>query len=723
LQLQLHELHYNLGHVLHQQGDLQGAIASYQQAIALCPDHVSAHYNLAVALEEQGQAGLAIAQYRQTLSLQTETGLNQLGVAAYLSLGQALIQQGQVDEAIQTCQQALALGGHSQAELYCCLGEAFAAQGQVEQAIATYQKAISLNPNLAVAHYKLGKIWQQQGQHAAAADCFQRVIQLLPDQAEVYGDCGLALLALGKVSEAMQCWQRAIALQQFFVDSFCQRVANLTESESLTQAKIACGRFLMALQRQPDDPSVVGYLQQTYLHLANALIEYGGREIHNQAETYYCQAIRLQPQDPMLHLWLEDCQVTRRRLDEAIAYYPQIAAPAPSCLGLNCSPCLSQIFRAFEPIHLGKGIHTFNQRDAIAPTTPLFVTKIAGGRAWIAPQKNYWQICNAIAIFTPDDRLLADVSREYPGQLPSCQNAPTHHRISDLKELPPLEQIRGNVAVLSGLSGHVYFHWMVDILPRLELLRESGIWDEIDYFLVNSYQQPFQKETLTRLGIPAEKVLESDRHPYLQAEGLIVPSFAGHLGWLQGWALEFLRSAFLPPNSVTISGAVCSQKWPRSHSHSHSQNHLEYPERLYISRSQARYRNVLNETEVIHLLEQYGFAVITLESLTFDQQIALFAAARVIVAPHGSGLTNLVFCSPGTQVVELVSPHYIRHYYWVISQHLRLEHYYLPGEGFACQPLRELMYQNPLTEDILVKLEALQSWLKRMDLNPTLSSI
>ena len=740
MQLQLHELHYNLGHVLHQQGDLMGAIASYRHAVGLCPDHASAHYNLAVALDEQGQTEAAIAHYRQTILLQesendSENNWKQLSLKAYLNLCQALIQQGQLDEAIQTCQQVLAanLSHSASAEFYCCLGQAFGLRGRVNQAIAAYQSAISLEPDLAVAHYELGKLWQRQGQHAAAVSCFQQTIQLQPDQSEVYGDWGSALLRLGKFNEAMLCWQRAIALQQIFVESFCQRVATLAETDSLTQAKIACGRFLTALQHQPDDSTVLTYLQQTYLHLANTLTEYGGSGIYQQAETYYHQALQLEPQSSILHLRLADCLTKQQRLEEAIAHYrqglgyasksatiqvetlesslvpsPQPPAPPSPCFGLNCSPCLTQIFRSFKPIHLGKGIHTLSSQDAIAPDpVSLSVAKIAGGRAWIAPQKNYWQVCNAIAIFTSDNYLLTDLSREYPGQLPGCQNTQTHHRVVDLNEFPPLEQIQGKVAVLSGLSGHVYFHWMVDVLPRLELLRQNGIaWDEIDYFLVNSYQQPFQKETLTQLGIPLEKVLESDRHPYLEAEWLIVPSFAGHLGWLQPWALEFLRREFLSQNSATISGT------------GHLKKTFEYPERLYISRSKARYRNVLNETEVIHLLEQYGFAAITLESLSFQQQIALFAAAKVIIAPHGSGLTNLVFCCSGTRIVELVSPHYIRHYYWVISQHLQLEHYYLPGEGFACQPLRELMYQNSLTEDILVGLDALQSLLKRMDLNP-----
>ena len=64
------------------------------------------------------------------------------------------------------------------------------------------------------------------------------------------------------------------------------------------------------------------------------------------------------------------------------------------------------------------------------------------------------------------------------------------------------------------------------------MLRLSGRdLAEIDWFLVNSCQHQFQRESLRILGIPEEKVLESDRSPHIQATELIVPSFAGYLGW------------------------------------------------------------------------------------------------------------------------------------------------------------------------------------------------
>ncbi|MCZ0903178.1 hypothetical protein ON021_25095 [Microcoleus sp. HI-ES] len=59
-----------------------------------------------------------------------------------------------------------------------------------------------------------------------------------------------------------------------------------------------------------------------------------------------------------------------------------------------------------------------------------------------------------------------------------------------------------------------------------------------------------------------------------------------------------------------------------------------------------------------------------------------------------------------------MSPHYISHYYWGISQYLQLEHYFLTGEAFECYPIRQLMYQNSLTEDILVNLSSLKRMIE-----------
>jgi capsular polysaccharide biosynthesis protein len=254
-----------------------------------------------------------------------------------------------------------------------------------------------------------------------------------------------------------------------------------------------------------------------------------------------------------------------------------------------------------------------------------------------------------------------------------------------------VERIEGTVAVFSTLACHNYYHWLLDLLPRIGVLQASGIdLNKIDWFVVNSVAKKFQRETLEILGIPKDKIIESDRHPHLQARKLVVPSLAGHFASPRGFTLQFLRDKFLQTGS------------------------RQYPEKIYVSRAKAKYRQVANDTQVIELLSNYGFTTVFLEDFSVREQAALFSQAKVIVAPHGAGLTNLVFCNKGTRVVELSSPNYIRTYYLALGNLLGLNHYYLLGENLNCDLLRNLMYKSTLFEDIFVNLDHLETIIAKI---------
>lgn len=78
------------------------------------------------------------------------------------------------------------------------------------------------------------------------------------------------------------------------------------------------------------------------------------------------------------------------------------------------------------------------------------------------------------------------------------------------------------------------------------------------------------------------------------------------------------------------------------------------PPRLYIDRRAAPARPLLNETDVIAALRPLGIVPVRPETMTPAQQIALFANAQLIVAPHGAALANLLFAPPACRVLELL---------------------------------------------------------------------
>eukprot|EP00947_MAST-08B_sp_MAST-8B-sp1_P000462 g462.t1 len=74
-----------------------------------------------------------------------------------------------------------------------------------------------------------------------------------------------------------------------------------------------------------------------------------------------------------------------------------------------------------------------------------------------------------------------------------------------------------------------------------------------------------------------------------------------------------------------------------------------------------------------------GLRVFDASGLSMAAQAELFAGARVILGPHGAGLTNMLFAPAGTQVIELpMRPHVNRcfgylahalgHRYWVVPE-------------------------------------------------------
>jgi Glycosyltransferase 61 len=230
---------------------------------------------------------------------------------------------------------------------------------------------------------------------------------------------------------------------------------------------------------------------------------------------------------------------------------------------------------------------------------------------------------------------------------------------SEILNLPPATFIPGNVAFLAMRPDWMkpYFHWMIQILPRFHLLRESEI--AIDRYVINALTASFQHETLAALGIDEASLIEVDTRFDIHARQVAISSVAP--AWSPTWVCEFLRREFLrsepPPGN----------------------------DRLYIRRlarpGEPMGRGILNENEVKEVLDSFGFKEFVPEQVTVADQARAFASASFIAGAHGSAFTNLVFCRPGTKVVEFFSPVYVHPVYWMLSGRCHLDYRYLVGRG------------------------------------------
>lgn len=276
------------------------------------------------------------------------------------------------------------------------------------------------------------------------------------------------------------------------------------------------------------------------------------------------------------------------------------------------------------------------------------------------------------------ESLLADLSYE-PGL---SRASGRNHSFLRRRFAPRSIQVDVGIALCSSWADVAYYHWMIELLPRIKLLQMAGVSTQIPIF-VNALEKPFQRETLAKLGIRTAVGLNGG---VVNAKTLIAPSWAGITADPPRWAIDFLRDSFLP-----CAGATSG------------------PGRVYISRADTRSRRVTNEKALLSALESKGFMSVESASLTLGEQVDLFSRATHIVAPHGGGLTNIVFCNPECRVVELFGPKYVNPCYWSLAELVGLDYHaeIAPGE-------REYFYDGPrVADDYEVDIERVLQAVER----------
>jgi len=174
-----------------------------------------------------------------------------------------------------------------------------------------------------------------------------------------------------------------------------------------------------------------------------------------------------------------------------------------------------------------------------------------------------------------------------------------------------------------------FFHFLFDALPRLLALRK-GLGTKPLLLPAVCKQRSYITEILSLL--EQEVVYLQDDHRYFSAKRLHYCDTSGER-YFRSENFKYLNEL----KSVLLRDLPASDKTLR----------------LYVSRSQATIRRVLNEDELLEPLSEAGFQIVFLEQLTVAQQVALFAQAEWVIAPHGAGLANLAFAPKHCRVLEL----------------------------------------------------------------------
>jgi len=638
----IEEVHWRLGTIFAEKGKWDEALSSFHQALVLKPDIASAYSHWAEHLALKNQHDEQVA-FRATF-------LNALlsksySAEFYACLGQLLALRGHTGDAIQAYQNSLLIQADSpeSGEIHLALGKLQQQENKTEVALQCYQRALNINPKQSQIYIHIGHCFSDKKQFYTAINFYKKSLYCNPEQGDVYIYIGHCFSILNQKDEAITYYIKAIAQPNIHYHAYTALANCLAEQKQFDEAVFYLEQLL--------GKCLPGTYVDAMKSLGNIRIQQGKVE---EANTCFQ---KIQPITPPQGYYVSSKEWATDSKWNATSYndiHPshKVKINVPKIIDTDVNPVLKN-WSQFE-----------------SPAT--FVATVPEGR--------YCQLDGRkTAYISPENQVLLDVS--------SFINPDNTSEIN----LFPIHEIDGTVAVLAGNTSAIYYHWIIDALPKLGLIELSGIkLESIDKFVV-SYDAPFHKETLSILGIPEHKIIEISKYPHVKANRLIVSSYPGIVCFPTKWAVDFLRSKFLPATAISKS---------------------KQPERIYISRNLGPTRRIINEYEVLEVLNKLGFVTVHAESISVAETGSLLRDAKVVVSMHGGGETNLIFCSPGTKVIEIFTPHHMAICFYILSHQLELDYYYLIGDSIECSYLRQLIYQIDGFEDTLVNINSLKALLK-----------
>jgi capsular polysaccharide biosynthesis protein len=203
-----------------------------------------------------------------------------------------------------------------------------------------------------------------------------------------------------------------------------------------------------------------------------------------------------------------------------------------------------------------------------------------------------------------------------------------------------------------------YFHWLLERMPvllqALSLVPGAQILipKKPPAYLLNALELLFGPQELKKRLIVAGKPVS--------VASLVMPRLEIHSGFVHPHDIQLLRNAFKTKVPFESAGRDAY---------------------LYVSRSKAPRRRLGNEQTLEEKLSSIGFRIVHAEEMSFQDQIAVFSKARFIVAPHGAGLSNIVWADSPCRILEIFPSEMSNDCYARLAVSLGLEYDYVVCEA------------------------------------------
>jgi capsular polysaccharide biosynthesis protein len=249
---------------------------------------------------------------------------------------------------------------------------------------------------------------------------------------------------------------------------------------------------------------------------------------------------------------------------------------------------------------------------------------------------------------------------------------------------------RGEVSIRSGLwaidnySPENYYHWMIDVLPRLLQAEEDHPGERVLLLPRYYHASPY-------IGFSLRAFPHIERIRWIAARSKTRVERLAYVARQSDDALPD-RVVEVARRMTELAGAAGTAR------------------RIYFTRDDAKRRRASNEADVARVLRQHDIEVHRIDPSRPWEQMRAGLGANLVVGVHGAALTNAILMRPGGRLLELRHSHerYFADHYRPLAamvgieyqrQYCELAH---PAEGLAINDA-----------DLVVDLDLLRENLRR----------
>jgi len=220
-----------------------------------------------------------------------------------------------------------------------------------------------------------------------------------------------------------------------------------------------------------------------------------------------------------------------------------------------------------------------------------------------------------------------------------------------------------------------YYHWLVDTLPRLLVLRQThpNMLLMLPQPLPPKELPDYISRSVAVFGFT--NYLPVNTRQILRADCVVLPELTAPSLSQNPLLIKQVRAellAALSPEPVRATRKV------------------------YAARAARSVRSIVNEPEVDALLQEAGFEKVYFEDFSFLEQIRLMRETAVFLGVHGAGMANVLFLQDDAIIIELLNEACGDLCYSRLASCLGLTYFFAPCTGLN----PELGNQSPMISDV-----------------------